>query len=339
MVDVRDLRSVVDAAEQAAAAGNHALAEQLLREAAILQEATLGPLHPDLANTLNNLGVVCEILGKAADAEHSYRRAYAIAKAVLEPNHPFVATSGKNLRDFCETRGIPIESPALPPVAAAEPEKRVPAAVPLRGERPSGTESQRSARRFPPAAIALAVGALAIVVLIVARGWFSADEPPESTPASVTQSPEPKPPAESPAPAPAPVPPPVAPGRVPDDTTAKSPVAAPASAPPIVAEAEVCRTLSTGGDWRCDPASSPVDPGTLFFYTRLKSATDTTVQHRWYRGDRLHQAVALQIRANQSNGFRTFSRQTVNAQTVGDWRVELRDATGNVLHERRIVVR
>ena len=69
MPETREPRSVVDAAEQAAAAGDYASAERLLRQAALLQEASLGPLHPDLANTLNNLGVVCEITEKPVDLE------------------------------------------------------------------------------------------------------------------------------------------------------------------------------------------------------------------------------------------------------------------------------
>ena len=58
MSDTREFHSVVHAAEQAAAAGDYKSAEELLHAAALLQEASLGPLHPDLANTLNNLGVV-----------------------------------------------------------------------------------------------------------------------------------------------------------------------------------------------------------------------------------------------------------------------------------------
>ena len=114
MADMREPRSVIDRAEQAAAAGDYASAERLLREAADLQEASLGPLHPDLANTLNNLGVVCEITDKPADAERCFRRAYEIANAVLEPDHPFVATSRKNLEDFCAARGIEVEAPEAP---------------------------------------------------------------------------------------------------------------------------------------------------------------------------------------------------------------------------------
>ena len=96
----REPRSVLESAEKAAASGDFASAEQFLREAARLQEASLGPLHPDLANTLNNLGVVCEVAEKPAEAERYFRRAYDIATASLEPDHPFVATSRQEPRGF-----------------------------------------------------------------------------------------------------------------------------------------------------------------------------------------------------------------------------------------------
>ena len=119
MPEPRDVQTVVNAAEQAAAAGDYASAEKLLREAAALQEASLGPLHPDLANTLNNLAVVCEITKKPADAERFFRRAWEIAKAALPPDHPFVATSRKNLEDFCKARGKPVDPPVAAPINAA----------------------------------------------------------------------------------------------------------------------------------------------------------------------------------------------------------------------------
>src|SRR5258705_5545980 len=123
MPETREPQSVIDEAEQAASAGDYAAAEQLLREAALLQEASLGPLHPDLANTLNNLGVVCEITEKPDDAEACFRRACAIASSALEPDHPFVGTSRKNLEDFCAARGKAVDSPEPVLVAA-------PAAIP-----------------------------------------------------------------------------------------------------------------------------------------------------------------------------------------------------------------
>ncbi len=120
MPDARDSQAVIAAAEQAALAGDYAAAERLLREAAELQEASLGPLHPELANTLNNLGVVYEVTEKPDEAERAFRRASEIAAAVLPPDHPFVATSRKNLEDFCAARGIPVDAPT--PAQAVEPQ-------------------------------------------------------------------------------------------------------------------------------------------------------------------------------------------------------------------------
>ena len=145
MPETRELRTVIDAAEQAAVAGDYASAEQLLREAALLQEARLGPLHPDLANTLNNLGIVCDIRDKPEDAELCYRRAYAIAAAALEPDHPFVATSRKNLADFCEARGKPVELPTPSPAGMPERQTRVTRSINLLGARPSHLRSSLSA--------------------------------------------------------------------------------------------------------------------------------------------------------------------------------------------------
>src|SRR5688572_33105855 len=123
MADLDRVQTVVDAAERAAAAKDFAAAERLLREAVQLQEADLGPDHPDVANTLNNLGVVCEMAEKPEEAEACYRRAYAIAAAALPSDHPFVITSRDNLTEFCKARGKPIDLPvtnrAAPP---AEPQ-------------------------------------------------------------------------------------------------------------------------------------------------------------------------------------------------------------------------
>ena len=71
----------------------------------------------------------------------------------------------------------------------------------------------------------------------------------------------------------------------------------------------------------------------MVLYTRVRSPRDTMVVHRWYREDMLRQAVKLTIHANASEGYRTYSRQTVDG--AGDWRVEVRSAEGNLLHEQR----
>ena len=149
-----ELRAILEAAERAAAADDFLSAEQHLRQAAALQETQLGAGHPDLANTLNNLGIVCEHIGKPADAEACYRRAYRIASAALPADHPLVQTSGQNLRDFCEAIGKPFElSEAVPPELepfAPEPTAPRPAPAPFR----PAFRTSRSAPPPRPAAVA-----------------------------------------------------------------------------------------------------------------------------------------------------------------------------------------
>jgi len=105
-----------------------------------------------------------------------------------------------------------------------------------------------------------------------------------------------------------------------------------------VITSEVCRSLATKGNWQCAPATGEQRPGTMYFYTRVASTRDTTIEHRWYRDDRLHQRVPLRIRANAS-GYRTFSRTTVTADRTGTWKVELRSQDGQLLDEQTFSVR
>jgi len=343
MPEARELRSVIEAADEAASGGDYVTAELRLREAAALQEAQLGPFHPDLANTLNNLGVIYDRADSPAEAELCYRRAYAIAMRALEPSHPFVATSRKNLEDFCKARGRPLDRSAVPP--RERPVLRKPV--------------HRPARPI----VVRAVGALGFAMLVVAAFWFRSSDPGRSSSISRTQ-----PSAQHQAPMPAGVP--IEPTREPQEVTtggnttvprdgdssiapsgksvapeSRSSVArerrTPAPSAPVVitiAEARLCRRLSTR-DWRCDQVSSPVEPGLLFFYTRVNASNNTTVEHRWYRDDRLSQSVELRIQASPGSGYRTYTRHTVSAENAGNWRVEVRAKDGSLLHEERFVVR
>jgi hypothetical protein len=171
-----------------------------------------------------------------------------------------------------------------------------------------------------------------------------------STPAPATEpTPPPKaaepaspPRTEPPAPA-APIEQPRPPTVVPRSgdrvaPTGKPPVPSPFAGAIVAVTAELCRTFSTSGaNWRCDPAVDPVPPGPIVLYTRVRSSRDTVVVHRWYRGETLRQSVTLTIRANATEGYRTYSRQTVEGPA--DWRVEVSSATGDLLHEQRFAVR
>jgi hypothetical protein len=358
MPESRDHRSVVDAAEKAAGAGDYATAERLLREAAALQEAELGAQHPDFANTLNNLGIVCEITQKPDDAERFFRRAFGIASAALKPGHPFVATSRKNLEDFCRARGKPVDLPLpAPPTPRPAPvERKKPIARPP--DPPRARERRVEAAAAPvgpsgwsrPLAIAVLV-AIALVVTFIATPLFRSKEaaeapaaapaapPPGPVPAPVDARIQPSAPAPKPA-APAPKPEPAA--VVPSAPARRGEKGSARTVPPVlpvIVEARLCRDLETDDDWECASPRSPAGAGPLFFYTRLKSPVDTTVQHRWYRGNRVRQVVELRVRANTNAGYRTYSRNTINDLDQADWRVELTTSDGTLLKEIRFTVR
>jgi hypothetical protein len=346
MPEPRDPRSIIEAAEQAAAAGNYASAEELLREAASLQEATLGPAHPALANTLNNLGIVCELTDNPVDAERNLRRAVEIATAALPPDHPFLATSRENLRDFCEARGKPVESPSSSPAVAAKPEGQATTPLSLpRDVSPLPAESdalkplvQRKSGRLLAIAASIAVG-LPLIVFLTASPWLSTTEKAESSSAIALHATQevPTSPRE---------PLSAKPIAALKDTTRtaasgldggrSSRVTADSTpARPTVVRARLCAELD---EWLCDPPDRPVPPGPLFFYTQVKSISATTVKHHWYRGSRLYKTVELRTQVSPS-GHRMYSRHTLDSESAGSWRIEVRAEDGVLLHEERFSVR
>ena len=57
-----------------------------------IREKALGPDHPDVAQSLNNLAELYQAQGRYAEAEPLYKRALAIREKALGPDHPDVAT-------------------------------------------------------------------------------------------------------------------------------------------------------------------------------------------------------------------------------------------------------
>jgi hypothetical protein len=300
------VQQILDSAARAASSEDYAKAESLLREAARLQESTLGPAHPDLASTFNNLAVVCEKENKLADAGVFYHRAFSIASASLDADHPLVLTSRENLDEFHRVHERPDEPSTLSAFTVVE-EPAIDVDTP--------TESPNSRR------LAVVVGAATALVLMGALAmWLTgggsesstaeeksvASAVTESLRQSATENPVEK--------------------QVPPDPTE-----------PRVVEASLCESLSTtGGQWQCAPASDAAEAGSLYFYTRIAAANSTRVHHRWYRNGRLRQDVDLAIQANPDAGYRTYSRQRLDS---GDWRVEAVTAEGVVLHEARVAIR
>jgi hypothetical protein len=351
MSEPEEVHHLLERAEQAAMSGNFVSADELLKEAVRIQEQELGPGHPDLANTLTNRAIVAEKTGRVAEAETLYRRAATIATAALPLNNPMVVETRQNLEDFCRAHGIPVHVPAaVPPseesghkVAAVAPE--VPPEPPSPSEPPRPPEPPRlpapiANRPSPSLAWLAAAVVLLAVVLLAWRPWSSRETPAEpNAPELKTQQPAESAPQTTTAPLKSSATERKEPAKtaVRDRERPLTPAKPPAPPSVTLAIVDVCRNFSTSGsNWRCEPAGSSVKPGPMVLYTRVKSPRDTAIVHRWYHGTTLRQSVKLGIRGNATEGYRTYSRQTVND---GDWRVEVRSAEGALLHEQRFVVR
>ena len=327
---------MIDAAQQAAAAGDYAAAERLLRDAAAAQEATLGSIHPDLATTLNNLAFVCERTGKVDEAERGYRRAHAIAVASLGPGHPFIKTSLSNLVDFCDARGIPLWTPPETPTEDEPLPDDVEAKPSPIDVAPHTADVPVLASRWPTrmiAAAAVVIAAVAVILFVAGRN----DEAARPVLSAPTESVPPAEPVVAKTTSPAPTP-----GPSPGPSLGRSPAPRPGREPEvIVLNAQVCSGLEKRGspDWHCTTLIGDAQPGAYIFYTRLLTTAATTVEHRWYRDGRMHQTMRLRVSASPGSGYRTFSATTVSAERAGEWKVELRAADGSLLHQERFVVR
>ncbi len=72
-------------------------AEPLMRRALAIDEASLGPDHPDVARDLNNLAQLLQATNRLDEAEPLMRRTLAIVEATFGPDHPYVAISLNNM--------------------------------------------------------------------------------------------------------------------------------------------------------------------------------------------------------------------------------------------------
>lgn len=280
----------------------------------------------------------------------------------------FCRAHGRAVDDWPELIHRPpsgVADPAAPPPPHARP-----APVPT----PVAPASQSAAPRgFVAALAALAlVGTGALAWFAFRPG----DPPPPATavspatesreaPAPVAPSVTPVPPPEEPAPA-APPAVPATPAATRPETSSPAtrdvaaatpplPVELPRAARPVPApesvepapdsaggaarliEASVCSRLSRQGrQWTCTPAGNGVSGGTVSFYTRVATARAARIEHRWYRNETLARAITLSVGASVSEGYRTFSQQTV---TPGRWRVEARTTDGRVLGDVSFEVR
>ena len=124
--------------------------------------------------------------------------------------------------------------------------------------------------------------------------------------------------------------------RLPEPVVTKPSDARSGSAVSLV-EAKLCRSLSTS-TWQCTEAANPAAPGPFIFYTRVKSARDTTVQHRWYlNGDLRGPSTFAWARIpGRATGPTVATPSAPNVAAPGRSSCTMQD--GALLHEERFVV-
>ena len=75
-------------------------AEPLFKRALEVREKSLGPDHPNVAISLNNLAVIYSNQGKHWEAELIHKRALKILEKALGPDHPNVESLSANLNNL-----------------------------------------------------------------------------------------------------------------------------------------------------------------------------------------------------------------------------------------------
>jgi len=85
--------------------GLHSQLESWRRKCLSVTQSRFGSDHPYVANSLNNLAVVCESQGRYSEAESLYLQALTLRKRLLGEDHFDVATSMNNLGDFYRSQG------------------------------------------------------------------------------------------------------------------------------------------------------------------------------------------------------------------------------------------
>jgi tetratricopeptide (TPR) repeat protein len=94
-------------------AGRYAEAQSPLEHALVFWEQALGPEHPDVAQSFNNLAELYRVQGRYADAEPHYQWALAILEKVFGPKHPDVAIVIKNYAALLRATNRDVETAGL----------------------------------------------------------------------------------------------------------------------------------------------------------------------------------------------------------------------------------
>lgn len=78
------------------------------------------------------------------------------------------------------------------------------------------------------------------------------------------------------------------------------------------------------------------DVGSVYCFTKVANVSDTTtINHVWYYNDEEKARISLQIK---SESWRTWSSKKILPEWTGEWKVDVVDASGNVLATKRFII-
>ena len=97
-----------------------------------------------------------------------------------------------------------------------------------------------------------------------------------------------------------------------------------------VADATICKDVVNRE--AIEPGDSfAVSVGKLFCFSSITGIQNSTeIVHTWYYGDTERARVTLGV---QPPHWRTYSSKMIQAHEIGTWRVEITDASGNLLEK------
>ena len=72
--------------------GKYAEATEIGKRSLALSERKLGPDHPNVGTSLNNLALLYQAQGRYSEAEPLYKRSLALSEKALGPDHPHLGS-------------------------------------------------------------------------------------------------------------------------------------------------------------------------------------------------------------------------------------------------------
>jgi hypothetical protein len=103
----------------------------------------------------------------------------------------------------------------------------------------------------------------------------------------------------------------------------------------VVDEQTICTAIEDRVPSGVDSSFSS-DVGKLYCYTKISGSDDTTtVSHVWYLGDEEKAKIELSVKGKT---WRTWSSKNIDPSWIGNWKVEVVSANGDVLATKSFVI-